>query len=216
MPLQPDGFLNTVRGLDEGSIAVFGADVSGFGAARLRKLRSRIAFIPQQLGLVSNVSVLQNVIMGKGGQRGTLRSLRDMLVPSKADVDAIHALLERVGIGEKIYDRVDRLSGGQQQRVAIARALFQEPAVILADEPVSSVDPARARDTLGLLCELSEEQKRTLCVSLHHPELALEFFPRVLGLRDGRAFFDAAADAISESQLESLYELEQGKEPRSA
>jgi phosphonate transport system ATP-binding protein len=199
--------LNTIRAPQDGTVSVFGNDVAGFRAAPLRRLRSRIALIPQHLGLVPNLSVIQNVILGKGGRRGTLRSLRDILLPTKTDVLTIHQILERVGIEEKIYTRTDRLSGGQQQRVAIARALFQDPEVILADEPVSSVDPARARDTIKLLTELSADKGFTLCVSLHNADLALEFFPRIIGLRTGQITFDAAPDSLESETLKALYQL---------
>jgi phosphonate transport system ATP-binding protein len=199
--------LNTIRAPEDGAVSVFGDNVAEFNAAALRSLRSRIAFIPQHLGLVPNLSVVQNVILGKGGQRGTLRSLRDLLFPAKNDTLAIHKILERVGIDEKIFTRTDRLSGGQQQRVAIARALFQEPDIILADEPVSSVDPARARDTIKLLTDLSAEKNFTLCVSLHNADLAREFFPRLIGLRTGRIAFDTAPANIKDHQFDALYQL---------
>ena len=200
--------LNTIRAPDRGTVSVFGSDVADFGARELRRLRSRIAFIPQDLGLVPNLSVLQNVILGSGGNRGTLRSLRDLVLPAESDTLRIHEILERVGIEEKLYARTDTLSGGQQQRVAIARALFQDPEALLADEPVSSVDPARARDTVALLVELSREQGFTLCVSLHNLELAREYFPRLVGLRRGKVTFDGASDSIPEAELTALYELE--------
>lgn len=199
--------LNTIRAPDRGAVSVFGSDVSGFGPAALREIRSQIAFIPQDLGLVPNLTVLQNTILGSGGRRGTLRSLRDLLFPTKQDVLEIHEILERVGIEEKLYHRTDKLSGGQQQRVAIARALFQKPRALLADEPVSSVDPARARDTVRLLCELSEEKKFTLCVSLHNLELAREFFPRLVGLRAGKVVLDGAPGSLDETKLNSLFNL---------
>lgn len=200
--------LNTIRAPDRGTVSVFGDSVAEFRAGDLRRLRSRIAFLPQDLGLVPNLSVLQNVILGSGGKRGTWRSLRDLVLPSKADVLRIHEILERVGIEEKLYHRTDTLSGGQRQRVAIARALFQDPEALLADEPVSSVDPARARDTVELLTTLSEEKGFTLCVSLHNLELAREFFPRLVGMRRGRVVVDGAPDSIPEEKLSELYELE--------
>ncbi len=199
--------MNTMLAPDLGEISVFGEDVSTFAPAKLRHLRTRIAFIPQNLGLVPNLRVIQNVILGAGGKRGTWRSLRDLLFAAQADVEVIHEILERVGIEEKLYQRTDRLSGGQQQRVAIARALFQAPEVILADEPVSSVDPARARDTVKLLCELSQERDFTLVMSLHNLQLAREFFPRLVGLRGGKIAFDDAPQTLQQATLERLYDL---------
>lgn len=199
--------LNTMLAADEGTVTVFGQSVSGLGAGELRRLRTRIATIPQHLGLVPNLSVLQNVILGKGGERGTLRSIRDLLIPRKKDVEAVHKILERVGIEEKLFARTSTLSGGQQQRVAIARALFQEPEAILADEPVSAVDPARAKDTVQLLTDLSIEHGFTLCVSLHHIELAKEFFPRLIGMRNGEVVLDGAPDDLDEADLTRLYQL---------
>ncbi len=199
--------LNTMRLPQDGEVSIFGEAISTLGVSQLRKLRCRIAFIPQNLGLVPNLRVIQNVILGKGGHRGTWRSLRDLLFPSQEDTIAIHQILERVGIEEKLYERTDRLSGGQQQRVAIARALFQEPEAILADEPVSSVDPARARDTVMLLGELSRERNFTLCMSLHNLELAREFFPRIVALRSGKMVFDEDPDALKAGELEQLFDL---------
>lgn len=199
--------LNTMRVPDEGTVTVFGNEVSRFSPRELRRLRTTLATIPQHLGLVSNLTAIQNVILGQGGKRGAWRSLRDLLLPSRADALGIHQILDRVGIEEKLYSRVAQLSGGQQQRVAIARALFQHPAALLADEPVSSVDPARARDTVKLLCELSAEHGFTLCVSLHDLALAREFFPRLIGMRKGRIVFDGAPDDLSEEDQRALYDL---------
>ena len=101
-----------------------------------------------------------------------------MFLPARADLLTAHEILERVGIPEKLFERTDRLSGGQQQRVAIARAFFQEAEAILADDPVSAVDPARAADTIELITRLSRERGITLVASLHNVELARRFFPR--------------------------------------
>jgi phosphonate transport system ATP-binding protein len=208
--------LNTMRQPEEGSLRVFGDEVDDYVPAELRRLRSTIASIPQQLGLVPNLTAIQNVILGQGGRRGALRSLRDLLFPSRGDVLEIHGILDRVGIEEKLYARVSRLSGGQQQRVAIARALFQHPRAILADEPVSSVDPARARDTVKLLCELSAEHGFTLCVSLHHLQLAKEFFPRLIGMRHGQIVFDGSPGDLGEEMQGALYDLSDAEMMRDA
>ena len=102
---------------------------------------------------------------------------------------------------------MDRLSGGQQQRVAVARALYQDPGVLLADEPVSAVDPARARDTVALLTDIGRERGLTLVMSLHNLDLAREFFPRLVGLRDGRLRFDGAPADLDEAAYRDLYRL---------
>lgn len=208
--------LNTMRAPDGGSVEVFGREPSGLAPGELRRLRTTLATIPQHLGLVPNLTSLQNIVLGKGGRRGTLRSVRDLVLPARGDVHTIHALLERVGIEEKLFERVSRLSGGQQQRVAIARALFQEPDALLADEPVSSVDPARARDTVKLLCELSEELGFTLCVSLHDLVLAKEFFPRLIGMRGGRIVFDGPPSQLDEATSAALYDLDEAEMMRDA
>lgn len=199
--------LNCTNQVNEGAVSVLSEEITGLGSRRLQKLRTRIATIPQHLGLVENLSVLQNVILGKGGARGTLRSVRDLLFPSRSDIEQIHGILDRVGIEEKLFERTSRLSGGQQQRVAIARALFQEPDVILADEPVSAVDPARAHDTVKLLTELSREHGFTLCMSLHHIDLATKFFPRLIGMRSGVIVLDGNPDDLSSDELDKLYQL---------
>lgn len=113
-------------------------------------------------------------------------------------------LLKRVGIKEKIFHRVDHLSGGQQQRVAIARALYQRPEMILADEPVSSVDPERAKSLVELLIGLAREEGQTLVMSLHDIDLAKRYFDRVIGLREGQVVMDGAPDQID---LKQLYDL---------
>jgi phosphonate transport system ATP-binding protein len=202
--------LNATTAPTAGSVHVAGQRVADLSAAELRAARGSIGMVPQHLGLIPTVRVVQNVASGRLGQLGFFRSLRSMLLPSQAQKLEIHALLERVGIPEKLFERTDSLSGGQQQRVAIARALYQRPGALLADEPVSSVDPARAADTVGLLRDLSQEQGLTLCMSLHNLELARRFFPRIVGMRAGRIVFDRAADALEEAELASLFDIGNG------
>jgi phosphonate transport system ATP-binding protein len=190
-----------------GRVAVGGEELSRLRVRELRRIRSRIGTIHQDLSLIPNLRVSQNVIAGRLGRRSFLGAFRSMFLPSRDDLERAHAILERVGIPEKLFERTDRLSGGQQQRVAIARALFQEPTTILADEPVSSVDPARARDTVALLTEISRERGLTLVMSLHNLELAREHFARLVGLRGGRVAFDESTTAISDDRFRRLYDL---------
>ena len=184
-----------------------GRDLNSLSGRDLRRIRSRIGWIPQDHGLVPELRVLQNVAAGRAGRRSTAGLLRDVLLPSRGTVGTILDTLDRVGIGDLLYQRTDRLSGGEQQRVAIARALYQTPDALLADEPVASVDPARARDTLERLLALAREDGLTLLVSLHDVELARTLFPRIIGLRDGRIRFDREPARVGDEDLAALYGL---------
>ncbi len=200
--------LNGSQRSSAGNVYCGEAVLADLSRAGLRELRTTVAFVHQDLGLVPNLRALQNVLAGGLGRQRLLPSLRDLLWPRRDRIEQAYELLERVGIGDKLYVRTDKLSGGEQQRVAIARALYQHPTVLLADEPVASVDPARARDAIALLIELSQEHRLTLLVSLHSLELAREFFPRLVGLRAGRVMFDSAPGAIDPGQIDALYQFE--------
>jgi phosphonate transport system ATP-binding protein len=199
--------LNGARRPDEGSVAVDGRQLTELSNGELRRVRADIGFVHQDLCLVPNLRVVQNVLAGRLGRWAFLRSLRAMTFPRTDDVRRAFEILERVGIPDKLYERTDTLSGGQRQRVAIARALFQDPEALLADEPVSSVDPARARDTVALLTDISRERGLTLCMSIHNLDLARAYFPRIIGLRAGRVAFDAPTDDIDDGTFRELYHL---------
>jgi phosphonate transport system ATP-binding protein len=192
----------------DGRVSVDGTELAGLSGRALRGVRSRIGFIHQSLDLVPNLRVSQNVLSGMLGRLSMLGTVKTMLYPSRRLLARVHEILERVGIAEKLFERTDRLSGGQQQRVAIARALMQDPVALLADEPVASVDPARARDTVALLSELAERDGTTLVMSLHNLDLAREFFPRMVGLRRSRVLFDRPTAEIGEEEFRELYRLE--------
>lgn len=200
--------LNGVTRPDIGTVRVDGRALAELAPRELRELRARLGFIHQDLGLVPNLRAAQNVISGRLGRMGFLRSIGAMLLPGKSRLADVYAILERVGIGEKLFERTDRLSGGQRQRVAVARALYQEPRALLADEPVSAVDPARARDTMELLVRVSREEGLTLVASLHDIVLARSLFPRLVGMRRGRVVLDGASDAVDAEALHHLYRLD--------
>jgi len=199
--------LNATERPTQGSVSVVGRDLADLSSREVRRLRSRIGVVSQHLSMVPNLRVSQNVIAGRLGRRSLVSAVRSMFLPGRADLLEAHRILERVGIPEKLFERTDRLSGGQLQRVAIARALFQQAEAILADEPVSAVDPARAKDTISLLTEISRERGLTLVTSMHNVELARQFFPRLVGLRAGRVLFDGAPDDIPAEAFERLYDL---------
>ena len=192
-----------------GRLISLGRDLSTLSPRQVRTLRSQVGFIHQKLDLVPNLRVIQNIVCGRLGKRNFAASVRDLLYPSKADTLHVHQLLTRVGIPEKLYQRTDKLSGGQQQRVAIARALFTGPNALLADEPVSSIDPARARDLVELLTCIAEEEELTLVMSIHNLELAKAFFPRLVGLRNGSVAFDKQIEQITTEDFNALYDLSQ-------
>lgn len=190
-----------------GRVRTLGQSIDALSRSALRALRSRVGFVHQDLRLVGNVDAARNIMMGGLGQVTLARALRSLVFPTRRELGKVHELLERVGIGDKLYERVDHLSGGERQRVAIARALYQKPHIVLADEPVSSVDPARARSVLELLTALAREDGLTLAVSLHNVELAREFFSRIVGMKAGRIAFDRTEHTAVDDDFRTLFEL---------
>lgn len=162
--------------------------------------------IRQSFDLVPQLTTLQNVLAGNFNQWNTFTALLSLVKP-QGKQNAIDAL-ERVGIKHKIYEETSNLSGGEKQRVAIARVLIQNPKIILADEPVASLDPSRAANIIELLCALCTEEDKTLLASLHSVELALTYFDRVIALKNGELVFDLPAADIKKEQLEALYKIE--------
>jgi phosphonate transport system ATP-binding protein len=177
--------INGFAAAAEGSIAVDGVGVTKLRGAALRELRSRIAVISQRHDLVDNLSVHQNVMAGALGRWSSWHALRFLIWPLREELETAREALGRVGLEHKLRSRTSELSGGEHQRVAIARALVQQPILLLADEPVASLDPALSHQILELLCRLAEENHVTLLCSLHQPHLAEHFFERIIELRKG-------------------------------
>lgn len=181
-------------------------DIAGLGALSdpnvLRQHRRATAMIFQQHQLIPRHTALQNVLTGRLGRYTAWQTL--MPFPAADRKFALHCL-DRVGLIDKALSRADNLSGGQQQRVGIARALAQEPSLILADEPVASLDPATSRNVLGQLKSICEEDGIPAIVSLHQIDLAREFAHRIVGLKAGRVIFDAAPDALEDNVLNQIY-----------
>ena len=191
-----------------GKVLVNGRSLRDLSSRELRRVRGTLGFIHQDLSLVPNIRVVQNIVLGRLSRYSLIRSLSMILFPPKNTLEEVYGFLERVGIPEKLFARTDSLSGGQQQRVAVARALFQEPQALLADEPVSSLDPARAEDLLRLFCEIASEKNLTLMTSLHNVSLAKKFFTRLIGLRSGQIVFDLPSTQVDETRLNELFALE--------
>ena len=172
----------------------------------LRLWRRKVGMIFQQFNLVKRLSVLDNVLSGSlgytGSWRGTFRFFQ------QSDRDRALFNLERVGLLDQAYQRADTLSGGQQQRVAIARALMQRPALILADEPVASLDPKLSAQILDLLRRIAREDGLTVVVSLHVVELARVYGDRILGFSGGHVVFDGPPSALNDEAIEHIYHRE--------
>ncbi|GAB2959217.1 phosphonate ABC transporter ATP-binding protein [Streptomyces pseudoechinosporeus] len=188
-----------------GTVEVFGEELAGLTAARRRHLQRRIGSVSQHLALIEQVRVLHNVNAGRLGQWSTARALTSLIWPRSLDV--VRDALDRVDLGWALHERTERLSGGERQRVAIARLLVQSPELVVADEPVASLDPVRAAGVLDLLGAADFQPVRTLVVSLHQPALAREHCTRVVGLREGRIVLDRPAAEVPDSALHDLYEL---------
>ena len=166
-----------------------------------------MGIIHQQYDLVPHLPVLHNVLAGRLGQWGLLRSVVSLVWPQ--DRGLAEDALAQMGIADKALERTSHLSGGEQQRAAIARLMLQSPRVVLADEPVASLDPARAEEMLRLLTGLTDGPDRALIVSLHSPDLIRQFCSRVIGLREGRMVFDVPAAEVTGQALDNLYDLRQ-------
>ncbi len=186
-----------------GQVSVGGRDLARLRGRR--ELPALVGLLPQQLDLVPQLSVKHNVQAGALGRWGVLRSLGALVLP--VEHPPARAAVERMGLGDRFEDRVADLSGGEQQRVALARLLVQDPALVLADEPVASLDPARAEQLLDLLGAAAREDGRTLVTSLHDPALALRSVDRVVGLRDGQVVFDLPPHRVTPAMLAGLYRL---------
>lgn len=190
----------------QGEIQILGRSLRKLKQRQLRQVQRQIGTIYQQLHLVGNLRVIHNVNAGQLGRWSFLKAFISLIVP--LEVNTAAKALTQVGIPEKLFDRTDRLSGGQQQRVAIARVLVQDPLVILADEPISSLDPELSREIMDLLRNLCQQANRTLVVSLHDVNVARSHCDRIIGLRKGQICFDAPVEAVTTDMLNRLYQLE--------
>jgi len=186
-----------------GRIIWNGVDITAASHEELRKIRRQIGMIFQQFNLVKRSSVLTNVLSGRLGYVNPWLSLFHRF-PREAHEMAMHNL-ELVGIADKAHSRADELSGGQQQRVGIARALMQEPKLMLADEPVSSLDPATSHSVLQYIELLNRERGVTVLCSLHFLSLARRYGTRIIALREGRLVFDGRPEEIDEQRFKEIY-----------
>ena len=195
----------------EGRVAVLECDPWTLRPGALKALRSRVGFVHQAPPIPPRQRVVTAVLAGRLGQWSVGRALRSWVAP--ADASGARDALARVGLAERVFDRCDQLSGGQLQRVAVARTLYQSPRLLLADEPVSALDATTGDAVLRELVGQGESTGATVVASLHAVDLALRWFPRIVGVREGRVMFDLPAVEVSPERLAALYAGEVLAEP---
>jgi phosphonate transport system ATP-binding protein len=189
---------------DSGSVTLVGRDIMAAKGAELREIRRSAAMVFQQIHLVRRRTAFENACYGALGRIHGWRSLSYRAFPPDV-VDCAWHSLERVGLADKAWQRADTLSGGQAQRVAIARALCQQAEVILADEPVSSLDPRAANDVLGLLADIAHDDGLAVACVLHQPDLARQYGDRIVGVSTGEIAFERTPATILDEEIAHLY-----------
>ncbi|MFT7390890.1 MAG: phosphonate transport system ATP-binding protein [Paracoccaceae bacterium] len=195
--------INRLTEATSGEIVVDGVDIRALRGKALRQWRRDCAMIFQQFNLAPRLDVVTNVMLGRVSDHGALRSMFNVF-PDEDIRDAVRTL-ERLGIAEHAMKRAEALSGGQQQRVAIARALMQRPKMVLADEPIASLDPMNAQAVMDALRAIHESDGLTVICNLHTLDTARRYCDRVIGMRDGRIVFDGAASQLTESAAREIY-----------
>lgn len=199
---------------DGGAVFVQGTRIDKLEGRALRDQRRSIGLIFQQFNLISRLSAIDNVLAGRLGSVGTIRAA--LRAFSAADRQRALAALDRVGLLEKAYQRADSLSGGQQQRVAIARVIAQQSRLVLADEPVASLDPTSAENVMNLLRSIAHEQGIAVLCSLHQTDLALRFADRIVAMKAGRVVHDVTPTEIANTDLVAIYAEEEKPHPTSS
>ena len=195
--------INRLIEVSEGEILINGTSITAADRKELRRIRSDIGMIAQSFNLVKRSTVQRNVLSGRLGHYSTLRSILGLF--TKEDYENTVRALEMVGLSDKLHSRSDELSGGQQQRVCIARALVQRASIILADEPVASLDPVTTRTVLGDLRRINREEGKTVVVNIHSVELARAYSTRILALKAGAVVFDGTPAELSDDMLTQVY-----------
>lgn len=199
--------INRMHDITEGTLVVDGTDVMSLHGKALRTFRRHIGMIFQSFNLITRTTVIKNVLTAFVPDLPWWRATFGVFSKDEK-ISALEAL-DKVGILDKAYVRADQLSGGQQQRVALARTLAQNPQIILADEPVASLDPVTAKQVMDDFKRINRDMNRTVLINIHHVDLALQYAKRVIGIRAGEIVYDGSAENVTQEVLDAIY---QGKE----
>ena len=203
--------INRMHDITDGTLTVDGTDVMSLRGKSLRAFRRRIGMIFQSFNLITRTTVIKNVLTAFVPDIPWWRATLGIF-NKQEKMQALEAL-DKVGILDKAFVRADQLSGGQQQRVALARTLAQNPQIILADEPVASLDPVTAKQVMDDFRRINQDMKISVLINIHHVELALQYATRVIGIRAGEIVYDGPADKVDQAVLDSIY---QGKQEETA
>ena len=195
--------INKMHDITGGSLTVGDINVSSLKGKELRKFRRKVGMIFQSFNLVDRMSVINNVLTAFVPELSPIRSIFG-IYPKEYKIKALESL-EKVDILDKAYVRADNLSGGQQQRVALARTLAYNPNIILADEPVASLDPINARSVMSYFKRINEEMKITILLNIHHVDLALEYATSVIGIKDGQIIYHGPSKDVNDKILTQIY-----------
>lgn len=195
--------INRLQEPSEGTICCDEVDVTALTGRELRDWRTSCAMIFQQFNLIPRLDVLTNVLIGRLNHRGTLASLLGLFTPAERAMAL--QVLERFDLTESVFLRASQLSGGQQQRVAICRALLQEPRMILADEPIASLDPRNAQVVMDALRRINREDGLTVLCNLHHLDTARAYCDRIVAMQDGRIVFDGTPPELTAAKVREVY-----------
>ncbi len=196
--------INRLIDATDGNIIYDGDDILSLGKRDLRRVRTKTGMIFQHYNLVDRLSVIENVLHGRLGQKSAIRGMLGSY--SETEKEKAFFILNELGLAEQAYKRCDALSGGQKQRVGIARAIMQEPKLILCDEPIASLDPKASKTIMDHLSQINQKQKITCIVNLHQVEVAMKYSQRILGVSSGKIVFDGTPEELTKKKIHEIYQ----------
>ena len=196
--------INRLVDATDGKIIYNGKDIMHINKRQLRNVRTKTGMIFQHYNLVDRLSVMENVLHGRLGQKSTFSGMIGHY--SESEKEQAFAILEELGLAEQAYKRCDALSGGQKQRVGIARAIMQQPKLILCDEPIASLDPKASKTIMDHLAQINQSMQITCIVNLHQVDVAMKYSQRILGIAAGKLVFDGTPSELTQEKIHEIYQ----------